>query len=35
MLQIQNLSLNLDNKPILRNINLSIHRGEIHSITSR
>jgi len=32
MLQIQDLSLNLDNKPILRNINLSIHRGEIHSI---
>ncbi|HIE04675.1 MAG TPA: ABC transporter ATP-binding protein [Candidatus Latescibacteria bacterium] len=32
MLKVQDLSLNLNGKPILRNINLSIHRGEIHSI---
>lgn len=32
MLEIRDLSLNLDGKPILRSINLRIYRGEIHSI---
>ena len=32
MLQITNLHVNVDNKPILKGLNLSVKAGEVHAI---